>query len=156
MLPTSSRYRTRAIRFMGVRAVDAWRVKEYAISAGNEEPSAALQQAARAMAAQVLLGAAAHTAHYGVAILGIHQGATDNLVFVSWWVNENELHHSVHRSPPDARERLTRVGSDGPVGCVWDLRILGFEAQAWVDEVLRRGRAADLERYLEKGWTCDA
>lgn len=156
MRRVSSQYLTRPIRFTGVRTVDTWRVKEYCISTRGDEPAAVLQQAARALTADVLLGPAVHTDHYGVAILGIHQGAADNLVFVSWWTDVNELQHRVYRSPSHAPERLAKVGEEGAIGCVWDLRVLAFEARAWVDEVLRPGNWSHLESYLEKGWTCDA
>lgn len=149
-------YVTRPIRFMGVRTVGTWRVKEYRIAARGGEPAAPLQRAARAVTDEVLLGPAVHTDHYGVAMLGIHQGATDNLVFISWWTDVNELQHRVYRSPSDAPELLAAVGEDGAIGCVWDLRVLAFEAQAWVDEVLRPGNWSHFEPYLEKGWTCDA
>ncbi|HUF65287.1 MAG TPA: hypothetical protein VMM17_04855 [Gemmatimonadaceae bacterium] len=148
-------YRERQVRFRRGHSVGPWRVKVYRVTLPGDEPSAVLEAAALALAQETLLGLAAHTSHYGVAILGIHQGKHDNLVFVSWWVDANELRHRVYRSPANSPATLRAVGSEDTVGCVWDLRILAFEAQAWVDEVLRPRRWDALEAYLAKGWTCD-
>ena len=94
--------------------------------------------------------------HYEVGFLGIHDGRTSNFVFVDWWADENELHHHVFISPPDKPAELLDMTATGPTACVWDLRGIGFERDAWVSTVLRNAGGPDIDAYLAQRLNEDA
>ena len=98
--------------------------------------------------AQRLDAVAGSVRHYSVGFLGVHDGRTANFVFVDWWADENELHHHVYVSPADAPARLEHATPTGLAACVWDLRVMAFERQAWLDTVLKRAGGAGFDAYL--------
>jgi hypothetical protein len=67
---------------------------------------------------------------------------------VDRWANENELHHKVFISPSDQPENLVPSPPDGTVACVWDLQLIWFERNAWVEKVLGNTKGPDLTAYL--------
>ena len=142
-------YAPRPVRFLELWEAAGWRLKVYGIAYGRALPRAELVAAAKKVAEERLRESAAGGAEtYGVGFLGVHDGRTANFVFVDWWAEENELHHHVYVSPTDSPGALEYVTPTGLAACVWDLRVLGFERQAWLDTVLRNPDGPDLEAYL--------
>lgn len=141
-------YRLRHVRFLELWEAVGWRLKVYGISLSRLTPSDALVRAAKSMARGHLPVPAVTDHRYGVGFLGVHEGDGSNLVFLDWWADVNELRHHVFVSYPAAPEALVDATPTGLAGCVWDLRLLGFERDAWVDTVLNASGDPDLERYL--------
>ena len=44
----------------------------------------------------------------------------------------------------------------GPAACVWDLRVIGFERDAWLSKVLRNPSGPDIDAYLSERLNEDA
>ena len=141
-------YAPRAVRCLEVWATDGWRLKVYGIAYRGEAPRPELIEAAKLQAASSLPRPATGGGRYGVGFLGIHDGRGANLVFVDWWADENELHHKVFISPSSDPRRLRPTGPSELTACVWDLAVIGFERDAWVEAVLRRPSGTNLDRYL--------
>jgi hypothetical protein len=139
-------YKTRSIRFLELWEADGWRLKVYGIAYAREYPASALTESAKQRARTYL--PRIDQQHYGVGFIGIHEGRGSNFVFVDWWAEENELHHHVFVSPSDRPEQFNEVTSTGLIACVWDLRVLSFERQAWIDTILACWDAPDLDKYL--------
>lgn len=143
-------YAPRSIRFLELWEDGGWRIKVYGIAYQGAEPAPQLLAAARAAARARLPRPAVTADRYGVGFLGVHQGRGVNFVFVDWWAAENELHHHVYVSAADAPTTLTDVTHTGQAACVWDLRVIGFERDAWVEAVLANPLGPDLESYLAR------
>lgn len=143
-----SPYRKRPIRFLEIWHSGRWRLKVYGIAYERATPRPELVDAAKTIAQQRLSSVSDSCVHYSVGFLGVHDGRTANFVFVDWWADENELHHHVYVSPSDEPLRFTYATSTGLTACVWDLRVMAFERQAWLNTVLTRANAPDLEAYL--------
>ncbi len=141
-------YKPRSIRFLELWETSGWRLKIYGIGYQCPLPRPELVAAAKEVAHQRLLESASNQKTYGVGFLGVHDGRTANFVFVDWWAEENELHHHVYISPTDRPDMLEYVTPTGLTACVWDLQVLSFERQAWVDAVLKNP-SPDLEAYLQ-------
>jgi hypothetical protein len=147
---TTSPYKERPIRFLELWQHAGWRLKVYGIAHGRPAPRPALIEAAKIAARERLAGIPGSMRHYSVGFLGIHDGLTANFVFVDWWADENELHHHVFISPTDNPAQFTYATPTGLVACVWDLRVMAFERQAWLDTVLRRTEGSDFDAYLQQ------
>ena len=80
--------------------------------------------------------------------MGVHEGRGSNLVFVDWWAHENELHHHAWVSPEGEFQHFDYVTPAGLAACVWDLAVIGFERQAWIDAALDTS-PPDYSRYLD-------
>ncbi|MBI4515901.1 MAG: isochorismatase [Deltaproteobacteria bacterium] len=143
-------YAPRVIRPLGIWREAGWRLKAYGIAYRGEQPRAELIAAAKIAASHRLPQLSAEQHCYGVGFLGVHDGRDANLVFVDWWANENELHHHAYVSPANKPELLEYVNPSGMMACVWDLQVIGFERQAWVETVLANPRGPDLEAYLSR------
>ena len=141
-------YRPRPIRFVELWQVGNWRIKTYGIAAGRPSPRSELMAAAKAAAGDRLNAADNQARHYGVGFLGVHDGRTSNFVFIDWWADENELHHHVYVSPTDDPAKLRYTTPSGVIACVWDLRLMAFERQAWLDAVLNNPRGPSVDEYL--------
>jgi prepilin-type processing-associated H-X9-DG protein len=150
MITTFESYEERSIRFLELWQHAGWRLKVYGIACGGRTPRLELIEAAKVVAKERLASVPESRRHYSVGFLGIHDGRTANFVFVDWWADENELHHHVYISPTDEPARFTYASPTGLVACVWDLRVMAFERQAWLETVLKPSRGPDFDAYLQQ------
>jgi hypothetical protein len=152
-------YRPRPIRFLHLADLDGWRVKVYGISAHGECPDPGFVQAAEHVARRQLPNPPIWSAvageeaflsadRYGVALLIAHEGREAGFALVSWWVGENMLQHHVYVAAGDDPVAFEYLSPAGVVACVWELAVLAFERQAWVDTVLANPAGPDLDAYL--------
>ena len=148
MLELSEPYEARPIRFLEEWRESGWRLKVYGIAYRRPAPRPELVAAAKRVAAAQLPRPPHAGGRYGVGFLGVHDGRGANFVFVDWWADENELHHHVYASVPDRPADLRYLTPTGVIVCVWDLRVLCYERQAWMDKVLTNADGPDLEAYM--------
>ena len=78
----------------------------------------------------------------------IHEGNDANFVLLDHWAGENMLHHQVFASALERPLELTDFAHTKLAMCVWELHVLAFERQAWIDTVLRQPEQPDFDGYL--------
>lgn len=140
-------YRSRPVRSLELWEANGWRLKVYGITYQGDIPRRDLVEAVKRRALEVLPEAAGG---YGVGFLIAHDARGVCVGVVDWWADENELHHRYFEGPADDPGKLAPVGSDRPIACAWDLAVIAFERQAWVDSVLANASGPDLEAYLDR------
>jgi hypothetical protein len=140
-------YAPRRIRQLEVWQCGDWRLKVYGIAYRGNGPGSDLVASARDVAATLLPADACGPRTYGVGFLGVHEGRGANLMFVDWWADENELHNHAFVSGPSLPYTWQSTSPSGPTACVWDLAVLAFERQAWIDTMLA-ARIPDPDAYL--------
>ncbi|WP_461208745.1 hypothetical protein [Desulfocurvus sp. DL9XJH121] len=145
----------RPVRFLELLAFGDWRVKVYGIAYGRDAPRPELVACARDLARRVF-PQTKDGGPYGAGYLGVNDGRGVNFVFADWWTGENEVHHRVFVSPTDKPEALEEVTATGVCACVWDLRVMCFEREAWLRHVLRNPQGPDLAAYLDDRLDCMA
>jgi hypothetical protein len=150
MLQLLEPYKARSVRFLELWRHLGWRIKLYGIAYEKRAPEPNLISAAKRVAALRLPQPAAGQGRYGVGFVGVHEGRGANFVFVDWWADENELHHHVYISRSGDAEGLEHATHSGLIACVWDLRVIGFERDCWVDMILANPKGPDLEGYLAR------
>lgn len=148
MLHLSEPYAPRPVRFLELWEDDGWRLKVYGLAYQRPAIRPELVPLAKDLAQARLRTSAADTAHYRVGFLGIHDGRGAVFVFVDFWADENELHHHVYVAPSREPVRFEYRTPSGLAACVWDLKVLAFEREAWVAAVLANPAGPDVERYL--------
>ena len=124
------------------------RLKVYGISYLRPRPREELIRAAKEAVSVFLRVGSTRHATYGLGFLGIHDGRTENQVFLDRWCNENELLHTTGASPVENPMDLKRTGWDHNSVCVWDLAVQCFERQAWVKHMLTGAAGPDPAAYL--------
>jgi hypothetical protein len=147
-------FRTRSVRLLELWECSDWRLKVYGIAYAGEWPRPSLVAAAKMLAPTVLATPAVTADRYGVGFVGVHEGRGANVIFASWWANENELRHHMWLSPGDDPAGFQYVTPSGFVGCVWDLSVVGFERSAWVDSVLAPP-VPDFTAYMRAAFNAD-
>ncbi|MCP1338047.1 hypothetical protein NJR55_00445 [Idiomarina sp. M1R2S28] len=164
-------YATRPIRFLELATIDGWRVKIYGISAQGETPNSTLVQSAIDLASKALPtppvqldGSAVSDDgdvlfdsldRYGVGIMIVHEAREGCFVLLDWWTGENMLQHHVYFSRDTENPEFADVAHTGIGACVWELKVLSFEREAWIDCVLAREGGADLNGYCSRHFSED-
>ena len=141
-------YRARAIRFLELWRESGWQVKIYGISPVNKPFEDRLRSVAKEIARKKLLHQQITATRYGVGCVTIHPAQMFNQIIVNWWERENELRHHVFKAYPETPFSFEDITVTGEAFCIWELRVIGFERQAWLDTVLVNPNGPDVEKYL--------
>ena len=138
-----ARYRPRPLTFLGLEPLAGYRLKVYAIRYGDGPFDRDRFIGGWALASAALPRPAAAAERPGVGFVVLHQGRTGDYLILAWWDRENELPLRVFVA--DAGGWRPAVGGESV--CVWDLRVLWWEREAYVGTVLA-GRLDGVESYL--------
>lgn len=147
-LELSEPYAERPTEFVELWEHDGWRVKVYGVAHGRAAARPELVETAKRIAAERLPRAGDD--NYGVGFVGVHDGRGGNWIFVDWWSDENVLHHHLYHAPGDETERFEYVTPTGVLACVFELRVVVAEREAWIDTVLANPRGPDLDAYVDR------
>lgn len=142
-------YEPRDCQYLETWQLGDWRMKAYGIRYGDGPIQPQLLRAAKQLTADRLSESADVSAHYHVGYVGVHQGKTAHFIFVDWWADENELHHHVYVAPLEDPTAFRYTTPSGLIACVWDMKLMAFERDAWVDTVLANP-AGSVEDYLAR------
>lgn len=150
MIQLRETYKKRPIRFLELWQNDGWTMKIYGISYQNDYPNENLVDKAKVLALKTLPVPAITNNRYGVGYIGVHDGAGANFIFIDWWSNENELNHHVYVATDENPYQFEDYTSTGLIACCWDMKVLSFERDSWVQTVLNNPNGIpNLETYLK-------
>jgi hypothetical protein len=142
-------YEQRSVRRLELWAHDDWLLKVYGLAYRGEAPPSNVVGAAKRAAAVTLPMPAQTRDRYGVGFLVVHEGQDARWLLVDWWGFESVLHHRLFRAPLEGEPEFKRA-PDAVTACVWELPILAFERDAWVETVLSDPERPDVPAYLER------
>lgn len=128
-------YAPRLIHPDGLLETDGWRLKGYAITLPDAEVDASAFTSGVALAIESLPEPAQAPGRPGIGIVIAHEGRGARYVVLAWWDRENELPVRVFVAPDDEGGEW-RPARDGESFCVWDLQVLWFEREAYVETML--------------------
>lgn len=141
-------YEKRKIEFLEYWKFNDWKVKVYSITVGDELLSPLLLKSTYKKAERLLENQSNNS--YDVGFIGIHQGVGANFIFIDWWTNENELIHNLFVSNQQDPKILLKADPSQSIACVWDLHLINFEKEVWIDTVLKNQGKPKFESYLKK------
>lgn len=134
----------RPIQFRKMRTLeDGWRLKEYTIVFGERPLDERDLSFGVDLAMRSLPRPATIPGRPGAGFLVLHQGRGAAYVVLGWWDNENELPLRIFVRPYD--QPLWRPASERESICVWDLEVLWFERNAYVQTML--SGSGNIEAY---------
>ncbi|WP_123622746.1 isochorismatase [Halorubrum sp. CSM-61] len=151
----SEPYQTRPIRFLDCLERDGWQIKRYGISTRGEYPPDDMVAAGSKRAVDRLPSPPVTENRYGVAVLIVHEARDVNFVSLNWWVDENVLKNVVYLSQPDTPTEFEDISETDITACVWELEVLSFERDAWVETVLANETGPDIDAYLSRCLSTD-
>ena len=137
-------YQPRPLKFLGVESVAGYSLKIYAIR--HPEQNFAPERFAvwQNLAAAALPQPTITEERSGVGFAVLHQAQGSDYLILCWWDRENELPTRVFLKTDAEDWRIAGVNESF---CVWDLRVVWWEREAYVGTVLA-GSADALESYL--------
>ncbi|WHX24583.1 isochorismatase [Virgibacillus halodenitrificans] len=149
MIDLKEAYTPRPISFLELWEYEGWKMKVYGISSTGDYPRKKLVERAKETAMDILPVPSVTNTHYGAGFIGVHEGDGASFIFIDWWTNENELMHHVYVGPHEEPGNFEYVTPKGLIACCWDLKVLSFERDSWVDQILNNPTGApDIEGYL--------
>ena len=140
-------YVPRRTEHLGVVSVRRWNVKVVGVSVTDDLPGQDAVDAALVVADACLPEGPREPLQAPVGFVLVHRGEEALWVIVGWW-GLDIMYHRLFRADLGSTA-LSRVGPDGPVGCVWELHVVDHERRAWVEHVMRRPVEPDYDAYLD-------
>jgi hypothetical protein len=140
-------YISRTIQFVDLYNAQGWKLKVYSILHPDKTLNEQLIETAKQTALDFLPDST-EPGHYGVGFISVHQGKSYDFVTVGYWTYSTELRHQSYMKASSATATLTAISTELSSD-VWDLRLLAFERDAWVVEVLKVN-ASSVDAYLAK------
>ncbi|CNI70487.1 isochorismatase family hydrolase [Yersinia massiliensis] len=136
-------YLPRAITPAGITILNQWQLKRYVIRYSQAQGATPDYTSAYQLVAQWLPTEAETVNRPGVGLVIEHQGKTLNYLIVGWWDNENEMRVKVWVQ----EQGIWRAARDESF-CVWDLQVMAFERDAFVDTLLQN--TPDIPAYMNR------
>jgi hypothetical protein len=138
-----TRYQPRLLDFLGEESVAGHRLKVYAIRQGDQPFDRGRFAGAWELATPALLPPDVAAGRPGVGFAILHQGATIDYFGLYWWDGQIGLPARVCVRGPEG----WRPASGGESFCVYDLRVIWWEREAYVTTVLA-GRPGGVDAYM--------
>ncbi|HRR09839.1 MAG TPA: hypothetical protein PLO56_14210 [Rhodothermales bacterium] len=130
-------YKHRIIRFIELIYFDEWTIKCYTITQSEDHIAPKIVMAIKnQLSAWIQHSERTNLTHYNTATLIIHQGKEGYYAIIAWWIDENMLQLFAYFSPDPVVRTFQMISDKGIVSCVWEMAILWFERNAWVEEVM--------------------
>ncbi len=150
-------YKPRPIRFLELidgsnHNAPNLRVKLYGVTAreGETRPGSEIIKAARAVAIDRLSAAqtqAIPESSLCIALAFIHEAKDGNYLMTAAWAYENVVLTQVSQIETVPEIKIIDFQGRTPL-CTWELALLAFERNAWIERVLKNPTSAGIESYL--------
>ena len=146
--PTEA-YEPRPIKFKEILDTAGWRLKLYVILYPSRDLDWATFEEGLEYSLNVLPQPAMTPDRPGLGFVIAHQGRSAHNLIVCWWDLENELCTRVFvRNYGD--NETWRQSRQEESFCVWDLEVMWFEREAYVNAILSHREDPDFDGYLEQ------
>jgi|TARA_R110002073_G_scaffold45053_2_gene124637 hypothetical protein len=127
-------YEPRVFEYYGVHEARGVWIKLYSITRdGSETPKDVIS--ASVSLGRKYIGSDPLDAPVGFVIAHVAREAV--FYVVCWWNDENMLRTAVYRGSLEAPLVMESIADTNIVACVWELEIISFERDQWVDKVLK-------------------
>ena len=150
-MKTTTTFKTRPICFVEVFNCNNWKIKCYTITYNAEVVSPKIIDTVKLNLGEWLLKSQDYNLPtYNIATLIIHKWRGGYFAIISWWTDENMLQLLVYLATNENPTHFKLYSDKGIVSCVWELEILWFERNAWVEEVLQKQlNETNINHYLQ-------
>ncbi|HNR20997.1 MAG TPA: hypothetical protein PKN75_11845 [Bacteroidia bacterium] len=145
-------FEPRPIRFIELFECDNWKIKCYSISFDSSPVNDTIIHAVKSDLSKWLLESQAYSLPtYKIATLIIHKWSGGHFAVINWWIDKNMMQLFVYLAENKTPLNFKLYSDKGMVTCVWEMEILWFERNAWVEEVLKKELSeTTLGDYLQK------
>lgn len=148
-------YRDRTVRSLGVRDVEGWKLKVYGIASAGCSVYPPLYEDGFAVMVKKLPQPPVTPRRSGVGFAIFHEGRGVRYLLLCWWDRESELFSRLMVRGLE-EDDLWVWAQEHEMAGAWEIQVIGFERDAWVDTVLTSPGAPDIDGYLERTLTIAA
>lgn len=149
-------YKTRPVRFLEIHQQDNWKVKIYSISVKNKLVNVQFINSAKQQMGSWLSKATDYSLDtYNAATLILHEGKEGCFAIINWWTDENMLQHYVYLAGNETPAVFKPFANNSIITCVWEMAVLWFERNAWVEHVLQKAEKPQMAAYLSAHLNAD-
>ncbi len=149
-------YNQRPIRFLEIYQHNDWQIKIYSISIHNEFVKKGNSDIVKTYLSEWLQQADNYSLNtYNISTLIIHEYKNGCYAIINWWIDENMLQQFVYLATTDSPSEFILYSDKGIITCVWEMAVLWFERNNWVENVLMKAPNPDLKKYLEQQYNAD-
>jgi hypothetical protein len=142
-------YQDRTIAFYSLAIIDVWRIKIYTISHQSTfTADATLQAAIQQLPDWLQIAEESNLPIYELGFLIVHEGVDGVWILLHWWTGGEMLGSRVYFANADAPDHIEPNAYPFGLVCVWELEVIQHEREAWMEQVLRKANAPDMEGYL--------
>lgn len=146
-----NKYKTRSIRFLEIHEHNNWKIKIYSISNCNEFVSKEIVGIAKTNLGKWLENSFNYPLNTcKIATLILHEGKEGYFALINWWIDENMIQNHVYLLQKDGKKRFVNYSKKGIMACVWELEVIWFERNNWVQHVLKKAPIPDFNSYLQQ------
>ena len=150
-------YQTRPIRFIELHEHQDWMIKIYSISIKSERVlSTHIELAKQQLNEWLKLSTNYPLTTYRIATLIIHEGREGCFAILNWWIDDNMLQNHVFVAIHEDPDHFKLFSDKGIITCVWELTVIWFERNAWVEHVLKQSDHPNFDAYLNSQLNADA
>lgn len=144
-------YKPRRTRLNKILAVNDWTVKVYTITTQKQFNSEiTLDGAIRKLPEWLEKAQNQGFEIYKVAFLIVHEGLDGVWNLISWWTEGEILQSLTFFAAFDSPREFQAVLKEGFMACVWEMEVILFERDMWIEHVLKKADKPDFETYLHK------
>ncbi len=142
------KFTPRPIRFLEYTTVNHWTIKIYTITDKKEfTDTRYIDKAKNQLSHWLCLSQQTLLENYKIATLILHECKEGCFAIINWWLDENMLQHFVFLAKNSTDNFSAYSSIHGITTCIWELEILWFERNAWVELVLKNNNQ-NFDAYL--------
>jgi hypothetical protein len=144
-------YRTRTVASRPLQVVDGWRVKIYVVTLREPFDSEAALEKAVARLPEWLTPPGGEPWHsHKIGFLIFHEGEDGIWSLINRWVSDDMLQSVTYYADYREPHFFIRKPAAAFMACVWELPIIAFERDLWVEEILKKAPQPDFDAYLRR------
>lgn len=142
-------YKPRKSTFVALHEIHHWQIKVYTITVNNQFSSKKTLNLALQKIPEWLGNSQNYPIpHFKIACFIMHEGEDAIYSVLNWWNIENMLHNHVWLTPKNKPSQFELFSEGGISFCVWELKIIWHERNAWIKHVLKNPSDPQFDKYL--------
>lgn len=144
-------YQPRKIEFNKTASVNDWRVKVYTITNhASFESKMALENAIARLPEWLEKPRRLNLPTCNAAFLIVHEACNGIWSLINCWISGGMLQSATYYTSFEQPDEFALLPKEGFMACVWEMPIIAFERDLWVEHIMKKAAPADFKGYFEQ------
>lgn len=143
-------YKPRRVEYNRTVTIDGWNVKVYQITCRLRfESEGVLNEAILKLPEWLEKSKALGFETYRTAFLIVHEGRDGVWTLLNWWAGCEMLQSITFYTDYGKPKEFQMLPKEGFMACVWEMAVIFFEREMWIEHILKRAGNPDFNAYFE-------